>query len=110
MGYNVIGVSHSANDLINKAKNLLPDLILTDISLPGDISGIEAIRIIKAWKNIPFIYISGLKDDNTYREALETEPCAFLTKPYNFIELKNQIDNCIKIFESKDQNVRQSIE
>ncbi len=104
MGHNIVSVCHCGKDLIDKAKTFSPDLILTDISLAGDMSGIEAIKLIKAWKYIPFIYISGLKDENTFNLAMETEPKAFISKPYSYKELESHIDGCLhkNISESKE--------
>ena len=40
IGYEVPGVAHSAEDAINKAQSLRPDLVLMDIVLEGDMDGI----------------------------------------------------------------------
>jgi DNA-binding NtrC family response regulator len=85
-------------------------LILTDISLKGSLSGIEAIKEIKSWSYIPFIYISGLKDESTYQQAMETNPCAFISKPYHYLELKKHIEECIPVSNKINSAKEKSIE
>jgi CheY-like chemotaxis protein len=94
MGHVVIDVCHNGSELIQRAKDLDPQLIITDISLKGEISGIDAVKVIKDDKNIPFMFLSGLKDDITFKDAMETGPCAFISKPFNYFELKKKIEDC----------------
>jgi CheY-like chemotaxis protein len=107
MGHVVIDVCHNGSELIQRAKELNPHLIITDISLKGEISGIDAVRAIKDDKNIPFMYLSGLKDDITFKDAMDTGPCAFISKPFNYFELKKKIDDCkISINKNFEPNLK----
>ena len=46
-GYNVVGIASNGNEAIEKAEKLQPDLILMDIIMPGEKSGIDAAFEIK---------------------------------------------------------------
>lgn len=68
-------------DAIQKASDLIPDVILMDLSLPG-VDGREATRRIKAsprTANIPIAILSGMPGDylkNLGADACVTKPCA----------------------------------
>lgn len=65
-----------------------PDLILMDISLDGDLDGIETAMQIVAIRPTPHIYLSGYTDEVTLARARKTNPHGYLVKPYNEQTLK----------------------
>lgn len=67
-------------------------LILSDINMPG-MSGLELLPKAKAARpDVPVIMITAYADDNTKRKAVEGGADALLTKPIDFILLRNEID------------------
>ena len=71
---------------ITQSKSI--DLILMDVHIKGDTDGISCAKKIKSSMDIPLIYISAFSDDETLDRAIETQPSAYLTKPFNRKELK----------------------
>lgn len=65
-----------------------PDLILMDINLSGDMSGLEAARQIKARADIPLIFTTGYSDERIRELAAALDPVAFLVKPLSIQELR----------------------
>ena len=59
-----------------------PDLILMDIGLAGEMSGIEAARKIRERSGIPVIFLTAYTDAGRAREAEALSPCARLAKPF----------------------------
>jgi len=59
-----------------------PDLVLLDINLAGDKTGIDVAQFINLNNRVPFIYTSALSDKNTIQKAKETKPAAYLVKPF----------------------------
>jgi len=57
LGYNVVGVAATGQKAIELCGEKLPDIILMDIMLKGDINGIEASTRIKEAYNIPVIFL-----------------------------------------------------
>jgi YesN/AraC family two-component response regulator len=53
-GYDVIGNAASGKEAIEMARQLNPDLILMDIKLDGEMTGIEAASEINKFLNIPY--------------------------------------------------------
>jgi CheY-like chemotaxis protein len=67
-------------------------LILSDINMPG-MSGLELLPKAKAARpDVPVIMITAYADDNIKRKALEGGADALLTKPIDFVLLRNEID------------------
>lgn len=68
------------------AVSLNPDIILLDLGLP-DMDGIEVIRRIRSWSNVPIIVISARSEDFDKIEALDAGADDYLTKPFSVDEL-----------------------
>jgi|ERR1035437_428355 two-component SAPR family response regulator len=62
-GYIVIGIVDSSTEAIIIAKKEKPDIILMDISLKGEVSGIEAARIICDIYNPEIVFITGFEEE-----------------------------------------------
>lgn len=63
-----------------------PDIILLDLGLP-DMDGVEVIRKIRTWSNVPIIVISARGEDSDKIEALDAGADDYLTKPFSVDEL-----------------------
>lgn len=63
-----------------------PDIILLDLGLP-DIDGIEVIKRIRSWSNVPIIVISARSEDTDKIDALDSGADDYLTKPFSVEEL-----------------------
>lgn len=81
---------------IEAAQKLDPDLIIMDISLEGDIDGIDAMKEIREFSDVPVIYITGNSDPYHVDRAKETEYLDYLTKPIEFDDLKKSVEKHFK--------------
>lgn len=63
-----------------------PDIILLDLGLP-DMDGVEIIRKIRTWSNVPIIVISARSEDADKIDALDAGADDYLTKPFSVEEL-----------------------
>ena len=63
-----------------------PDIVLLDLGLP-DMEGIDVIRQIRSWSNMPIIVISARSEDDDKIAALDTGADDYLTKPFSVEEL-----------------------
>lgn len=71
---------------ILEASSYNPDIILLDLGLP-DMDGIEVIKKIRTWSNVPIIIISARSEDTDKIEALDAGADDYLTKPFSVEEL-----------------------
>ncbi len=71
---------------IIEATSYNPSVVLLDLGLP-DVSGIEIIKKIRSWSNMPIIVISARSEDTDKIEALDAGADDYLTKPFSVDEL-----------------------
>lgn len=71
---------------IAAASNQQPDIVLLDLGLP-DIDGVEVIRRIRCWSQMPIIVISARSEDADKIAALDAGADDYLTKPFSVAEL-----------------------
>lgn len=92
MGYTVAGMAASAEDAIEKARRLLPDLVLMDIVMPGKQNGIDAAKIIGDELEIPVVFVTSYADDAIIEKAKQVGPYGYIVKPFNELEIKAAIE------------------
>jgi len=90
-GHDICAVVATGEDAVIKANEYLPDLILMDIMLEGDMDGIEAAEMINQNKDIPLIYLTAYADTSTLIRAKASKPEAYLLKPWDERELQSTI-------------------
>ena len=92
MGYDVVATAASGREGIEKASTHRPDIVVMDISLRGDMDGVEAARRIFESTGIPIVYVTGLGDPETMERAQLTPGFSFVLKPVDDQELKYVIE------------------
>jgi len=95
LGYNVVGAAATGEKAIELAKETVPDIVLMDIMLKGDMNGIEAAEQIRTSMNIPVIYLTAYADEGTLARAKVTEPCGYIIKPFKEIDIHTSIEMAI---------------
>lgn len=78
--------AYNGETAILEASSHNPDIILLDLGLP-DMDGIEIIKKVRSWSNMPIIVISARSEDNDKIEALDAGADDYLTKPFSVEEL-----------------------
>ncbi|WP_421773715.1 response regulator [Gracilimonas sp.] len=96
LGYDAEGELVYGKTAIEVAQKIKPDLILMDISLEGEIDGIDAMKEIRKFSDVPVIYITGNSDPHHVQRAKETEYLDYLVKPIEFNDLKDSIERNYK--------------
>ncbi len=92
LGYEVPAIAASGEDAVRRATELLPDLILMDITLSGSMSGIQAAEEIRKTHAIPFVFLTAHADMDTIGRAKTTEPFGYLPKPSTMDTLMSTIE------------------
>ena len=81
LGMEVVGCFDSGEEGYRQIKALGPDLVILDIDLSGEMTGIDLATQLKKEGNIPFIFLTALADLQTVEKAKLAEPFAYLVKP-----------------------------
>ncbi len=107
LGYDVAGVAASGDSALRKIESSRPDLILMDIHLKGEMTGIDVSEKVKSDFQIPIVYLTANADDSTFKEANQTDPYGYLLKPFEERELGIAIEIALHKHE-KEQITRSS--
>ncbi|MDD3101281.1 MAG: substrate-binding domain-containing protein, partial [Bacteroidales bacterium] len=95
--YNVL-VATCGDEGIKKAIKYLPDIIISDIMMPGGIGGFEVCRRLKSTdvtKDIPLIILTAWSMDEQRIKGYESGADAYLSKPFNADVIKIRIKKLI---------------
>ncbi|NMH24844.1 LytR/AlgR family response regulator transcription factor [Flavobacterium solisilvae] len=105
LGYNVIDIIPRAEEVLPKLKQQIPDIILLDINLKGDLDGIELAHLIQKEYKIPIIFLTANADEVHFNRAKTTNPYGFISKPFKKLDLQRAIELVlIRIQEEKMNN------
>lgn len=91
LGYTVMQPAASGQAALERLSEGLPDLVLMDIDLPGDVSGIATAVKLREIADIPVIYLTAYSQPSLVSEALPTVPYGYLVKPVAERELQAAI-------------------
>jgi len=89
LGHNVTGVAVTRDEAVARATARRPGLVLADIQLADDSSGIDAVRDILARFSVPVIFITAFPERLLTGER--PEPTFLITKPFQRATVKAQI-------------------
>lgn len=99
LGHQVIGKAVSGEEAIEKAKTLKPDVILMDISLKGEMDGIDAMKEIRKFSDTSVIFLSGNSDKHSIERAKKTNYIDYLIKPVTEYDLVTPMNRAVGIEE-----------
>ena len=88
-GYDVVATASDGREALDKIGTLKPDLVILDVMMPK-MDGLEVCRHLKAdpkLASIPVILLSARAQDLDIREGLDIGANAYLTKPFDPVEL-----------------------
>lgn len=103
LGYELIEVLSDPQQVLSLIKATKPDILLMDIDLGADISGIDLVKKINETHDIPSVFLTSFTDNETFQEAKKTNPLAYITKPYEIPELQRAIE--LAVYSKKNKAV-----
>lgn len=91
-GYNIIVASDGQNalDLMEK-KNIKPDILITDVIMPGMRGPELAQQIIKKFPSIKVLYASGYTDNHIVKDGVLEPDVNFIQKPFSARDIANKV-------------------
>ena len=105
--YIVTAVVKTGEEAVRNAEKYKPDLVLMDIILDGEMSGIEASEIINQKFNIPVLFLTAHSDSETFNKAKLTLPFGYLTKPFDERQLIMAIE--VAIYRDKSEKEKEKL-
>ncbi len=93
-GFDVIKAEKGVN-AISMVASYCPDVVLLDLGLP-DMDGIEVLKSIREWSNVPVIVVSAREQEREKVEALDLGADDYITKPFGTSELLARIRTALR--------------
>ena len=92
LGYEVTGIIPRGEEALVHIEQNLPDIILMDINLKGDLDGVEIATLIQKSYKIPIIFLTANSDEVNFNRAKATNPYGFIAKPFKKLDLQRVIE------------------
>jgi two-component system sensor histidine kinase/response regulator len=92
MAYDVVGIAATGEEAIDLAQRTVPDLILMDVQLQGDMDGVDAAERIHRTNDIPVIFVTAFADELTLARAKVTHAFGYILKPFQEREVQISIE------------------
>jgi len=89
-GYTV-QTAANGQDALQMASAEAPDLVILDVMLPGEVSGLEVCRRLREWSAVPILMLSALGQERQKVAALDMGADDYLTKPFGMDELTARV-------------------
>ncbi len=77
--------ARTGSSAILDAVSYTPDVIILDLGLP-DMDGVDIIKKVRGWSNLPIIVVSARSEDQDKVDALDAGADDYLTKPFSVDE------------------------
>lgn len=109
LGFKVINIFSNGVDVLDSLSKELPDLILMDIQIEGEIDGIDLAYHIRGKYKIPLIFLTAYHDKSILDRVSEVNYDDYLLKPYTVERLQSSIYLAFKNFESLLKNEKTTV-
>lgn len=92
-GFEVVGEAANFEDAKKLFCEGTPDILLSDINLEDDETGIDIVKSLKDICDFEVIYLTSYGSDTIIEEAIATNPIAYITKPFK----ENDLNAALKL-------------
>lgn len=100
-GVEVVGTANNGNEALQLIKDLLPDIVISDIKMPG-LNGLELVNEIKTvMPEINVILISAYEEFDYAKQAIYLGVNSYLSKPVKKVEIINEVSKIISLLEKQ---------
>ncbi|MCG2616172.1 sigma-54 dependent transcriptional regulator [Terrimonas sp. NA20] len=101
-GFFVCGIANSVSSALEAIGLQKPDIVLVDIFLKGDRTGIDLGRILQR-RSIAFVYLTANSNRSILDEAKQTEPYGYMIKPFRAKDVLIMLDIALHLHSIKEK-------
>ena len=98
LNHDVVGIAESFDDAFSLMEKNEVDLVLLDIQLKGNKTGIDVAERIG--DRLPYIFTTAFADEDTVRKATELGPYGYIVKPYGMKDINPAIEVALSNFQN----------
>ncbi len=106
LGHTVHSRFESGESALAQLPKSLPDIVIMDIDLGGDIDGVDVALRIQEVQNIPFVFVSSHRDEETINRVKRVEGAEYIIKPFTDDGLRIAIGLALDKYHALCQNAR----
>ena len=99
-GYSTCSIARSVAAALSIIEKEKPDLVLVDIFLQGEGTGIDLGKILNE-KNMAFVYLSANSNRQILEEAKPTKPYGFMVKPFRAKDVLIMLDVALYLHKNR---------
>ena len=92
LGYEVVGITDTAEEVVRAAGELQPDVVFMDITLKGVLDGITAAVAIRGRTGAPVVFLTAHADEKTMKRSVFAGPFEYILKPFTRKELQSAVE------------------
>jgi AmiR/NasT family two-component response regulator len=93
LGHEVVGQAGDGRTAVDLARELIPDLVIMDIKMPGEIDGLGAAGLLAEERVAPVLLLTAYSDQEFIDGARDAGVMGYLVKPYG----ENQLAPAIEV-------------
>ncbi len=93
--FGVTAVCRSGDEALDEVNKAKPDLILMDIYLKGEMTGVQAVKKIREQSEVPVIFITALNDSELFNDIQTIMNSGLLQKPVSKSDLVGALHSFI---------------
>jgi len=108
-GYGVCKFARSVQQALEVINEEHPDLVLLDIHLEGELTGIDLAQTLRK-RNMAFVFLSANSDENILNAAKATKPYGFLVKPFRKKDVLVTLDVAWYLHQHSQESNKQTAE
>jgi two-component system, NtrC family, response regulator HydG len=105
--YAICPIARSVSIALGIIEQEKPDLVMLDIHLQGNLTGIDLARTLRE-KNIAFVYLSANSNKQVLEEAKATKPYGFLVKPFREKDVLVMLDVALYLHQQNQELLTRS--
>ena len=95
MDYTFCGKAHSYSEGLDMIKSSLPDIVICDIRIGENKTGIDLANEVKDLL-IPFVFVTAYSERDVYVSARQYQLSKFIVKPFDMLTLQGILDDLFK--------------
>lgn len=103
-GYEVF-VAENGEQALEMVRLHQPDIILLDLCMPGEVSGLDVCVQVRQTLHTPIIVLSAVTEEKEKVRALDLGADDYLTKPFSNDELQARVRVCLRRMQAYESNV-----
>lgn len=101
-GYEVLARVDNSAAALEKIIGHKPDMVLMDIDIKGEMSGLEVAEAVQHLK-VPILFITSMADPEKFEKSKELNAIGYLVKPINKISLHSAIEMAVKTLDIQQE-------